>query len=342
MTNDILFFAEQQDGRLTKMSREIAGGAWRLAKKLHGGVTAVLIGPDSGSEAGLLLKSGANRVLFAEYPELEYYSTARYAQIMDFACEKIRPSLVLLGSTTVGMDLAPALAVRTGAGLVTDCTGLWLAEEDGGPVSARFRMSRPNVNAVTVDTLFVPEGEMAMATLRPGVLAPLTKEEAALLPAPKEISMEQLFLPEGLEEDPIALLSVERLAAKAEDITSARILAAGGRGMGGPEGFDALRRIAELLGGTIACSRACVEAGWVDTAFQVGQTGKTVRPDLYLACGISGAFQHVTGMEGSKLIISINKNPAAPIFDISDLGIVASVEVLLPQLILALEEYRNS
>lgn len=139
----------------------------------------------------------------------------------------------------------------------------------------------------------------------------------------------------------VELLKAELGVKRTDDITAARVLVAGGRGMGGPAGFETLGRIAALLGGSVACSRACIESGWADTSCQVGQTGKTVRPALYLACGISGAFQHTTGMEGSGLIISINKNPAAPIFDISDLGIVGNVEVILPHLIQTLESYQT-
>lgn len=337
MTNDILFFAEQQNGKLTKISRELAGGAHRLARELGGRAVAVLTGHDITEAAAHLLNAGTDQVLLADAPMFAHYSTAYATGLMKAAAERIQPSLILLGSTTTGMDLAPAVAAALDTGLVTDCTGLWLAEDDLSPVSARFRMSRPNVNAVTIDTLCVPGPGPAIATVRPGVLSPLAKDE---LTEATTGSIIPLTLPADFPGDPVTLLSIDPSKKKTEDITSARVLVAGGRGVGSAEDFDTLRRIASLLDGTIACSRACIESGWVDTAFQVGQTGKTVRPELYLACGISGAFQHVTGMEGSRLIISINKNPAAPIFDISDLGIVGSLEVVLPQLLAALEEYR--
>ncbi len=184
-----------------------------------------------------------------------------------------------------------------------------------------------------------------IATLRPGVLTPLAEEEALSLPAASADTVKELSLSLAEEalrtQNRVELIEIEPGNKRSDDITKARVLAAGGRGMGGPAGFETLKRIAELLGGSVACSRACIESGWADTACQVGQTGKTVRPALYLACGISGAFQHTTGMDGSGLIISINKNPAAPIFDISDLGIVGNVEVILPQLIQALEAYQG-
>ena len=206
-------------------------------------------------------------------------------------------------------------------------------------------MARPSLDGITNDTLCCPGGNTVIVTLRPGVLTPLTKEEALSLPAPAPDAVQELKLPEPEEalrmQNGVELLEAEMGVKRTDDITAARVLVAGGRGMGGPAGFETLGRIAALLGGSVACSRACIESGWADTSCQVGQTGKTVRPALYLACGISGAFQHTTGMEGSGLIISINKNPAAPIFDISDLGIVGNVEVILPHLIQTLESYQT-
>lgn len=337
MQNDILFFAEQRNGRIQKISLELAGGAKRLAAQSGGRSIAFLPGRDVSAEAQILLKAGADAVFTADSPLLAFYSTGLYGALMEQAARNVNPGLILLGSTTIGMDLAPALAVKLDAGLAADCTGLWM--EDG------VRMARPSLDGITNDTLCCPGGNTVIVTLRPGVLTPLTKEEALSLPAPAPDAVQELKLPEPEEalrmQNGVELLEAELGVKRTDDITAARVLVAGGRGMGGPAGFETLGRIAALLGGSVACSRACIESGWADTACQVGQTGKTVRPALYLACGISGAFQHTTGMEGSGLIISINKNPAAPIFGISDLGIVGNVEVILPQLIQALESYQT-
>ena len=337
MQNDILFFAEQRNGRIQKICLELAGGAKRLASQTGGRSIAFLAGQDVYGEAQSLLQAGADCVFFADSPLLAYYSTDFYAELMEQAVQSVNPGLILLGSTTVGMDLAPALAVKLDAGLAADCTGLWA--DDG------FRMARPSLDGAATDILYCPDGNPVIATLRPGVLTPLAEDEAFSLPAASADTVKELSLSLAEEalrtQNRVELIEVEPGNKRSDDITKARVLAAGGRGMGGPAGFETLKRIAELLGGSVACSRACIESGWADTACQVGQTGKTVRPALYLACGISGAFQHTTGMDGSGLIISINKNPAAPIFDISDLGIVGNVEVILPQLIQALEAYQG-
>ena len=328
MKKDILIFAEQRDAKIQKITYELAGGAEKLAEKTGGRVTAVLIGPVPPKQLDRLAEAGVDEILYANENSLKEYSTAPYGSLLEKAVKKTQPGIILLGSTTIGMDLAPYAAVRLKSGLVTDCTGLCIE-----PQTALLLMTRPNADGITIDTLFSPKISPVMATVRPGVLSPRSipdgkrKEPAFLRP---------LSLPFGENENGVEILDIIMGQKKSADITEARILVAGGRGVGGPGGFEPLKKLASLLGGEIACSRACVEAGWIDSAPQVGQTGKTVRPDLYLACGISGAFQHVTGMEGSKLIISINKNPAAPIFDISDLGIVGNVEVILPALTEAL------
>lgn len=374
MNHDIMIFAEQRDGVIQSISYELIRGAGELADKICGKVVALLLGcrtagaadtlanPPANSPADTLADTlaaaGADEVLVIDHPVLSEYLAAPYTKAVAEAVRLADPEIVLFGSTTIGMELAPRAAGRLNTGLVTDCTGLAI-----DPESRRLLMTRPNLDGISIDTFICEERRPQMATVRPGVLGAVgavkrgtqqgkirdtgnenpnsgshNRRKAArirLLPADfLSHSQESQGIPE------VRILSTDRGRKRTSDITQARILVAGGRGVGGPEGFEPLRTIAGLLGGEIACSRACVEAGWIDTSPQVGQTGKTVRPDLYLACGISGAFQHVTGMEGSKLIISINKNSSAPIFDISDLGIVGNVEVILPQLIEAIEQYK--
>lgn len=380
MNHDIVIFAEQRDGALQKISYELIQGAGKLAEQSGGRVIAVLPGFQIAGAAKKAAFAGADEVIVIDHPALADYLAAPYTRAVAHAIRLLAPETVLFGSTTIGMELAPLVAERFGAGLVTDCTELTIDTENG-----LLLMTRPSIDGISVDTFVSEIIRPQMATVRPGVLGGSQKEQKTVPQKIPDVERPRgteafhrtkppygaetcrgteppygakachgtealpsaaprirfLDLDFSLDSNGVRIISTDRSRKKNTDITQARILIAGGRGIGGPDGFKTLRAIAELLGGEIACSRACVEAGWIDSSPQVGQTGKTVRPDLYLACGISGAFQHVTGMEGSSLIISINKNPSAPIFDISDLGIVGSIEVILPRLIEALKEYKS-
>lgn len=336
MNRDILVFAEQRDLTIEKISYELIRGAKELAACTGGRVLALLMGFGLEDTARKLSQSGANEVIVIDHPALSDYLAQPYVIAMSEAVRSLNPSIVLFGSTTIGMELAPGVAASLDTGLVTDCTELSI-----DPKTGLLHMTRPNVDGIRIDTFVCNASRPQMATVRPGVLG--ERQSSNEIPCEAEApcgSIRRLNVNIPSSACTVKIESSTKGTEPNDDITQARILVAGGRGVG-PDGALLLRSIAGLLGGTIACSRACVESGWIDTAYQVGQTGKTVRPDLYLACGISGAFQHVTGMEGSGLIISINKNPSAPIFDISDLGIVGNVEVVLPRLIEALMEYRN-
>lgn len=338
MNHDIVIIAEQRDGDIQKISFELIRGARELAKQTGGRVIAVIAGFRLKEAAEKLAAGGSDEVWVIDEPILWEYRAKPYAEAVSRAIKKIGPEIVLFGSTMIGMEIASGAAARLNTGLVTDCTALSLSPEDG-----LLLMTRPNTDGISIDTFVCRESRPQMATVRPGVLAKMGAEEAD---TPSFSMSTAVIRPFPVElcnmEDGVSVISTVKGREQESDITRARVLVSGGRGIGGPEGFKTLRTLASLLDGQIACSRACVESGWIDASPQVGQTGKTVRPDLYLACGISGAFQHVTGMEASRLIISINKNPAAPIFDISDLGIVGSVEVLLPKLIDALTEYQGT
>ncbi len=335
MNHDIVIIAEQRDGKLQKISLELICGARELARRTGGRVIAVIAGFRLKESAEKLAEEGSDEVWVIDAPFLEEYRAKPYAEAVSRAIKKAEPEIVLFGSTMSGIEIASGAAARLNTGLVTDCTALSLSPENG-----LLLMTRPNTDGISIDTFVCREKRPQMATVRPGVLAKMRAEETPPEMPPAVIRSFPMDF--SNMEDGVAVISTVKGREQESDITRARVLVAGGRGIGGPEGFKTLRALASLLDGQIACSRACVESGWIDASPQVGQTGKTVRPDLYLACGISGAFQHVTGMEASRLIISINKNPAAPIFDISDLGIVGSVEVLLPKLIAALTEYRRA
>ncbi|WP_125143807.1 electron transfer flavoprotein subunit alpha/FixB family protein [Clostridium transplantifaecale] len=346
MNHDIVIIAEQRDLKLQKISLELIYGARDLARQTGGRVIAVIAGFRLKESAEKLAEEGSDEVWVIDSPFLETYRAKPYAEAVSLAIKKAEPEIVLFGSTMTGIEIASGAAARLNTGLVTDCTALSLSPEDG-----LLLMTRPNTDGISIDTFVCKEKRPQMATVRPGVLAKMRAADTF----PAEAAPPDLHSPAVVPavirsfpvdfsdiEDGVSVISTVKGREQESDITRARVLVAGGRGIGSPEGFKTLRTLASLLDGQIACSRACVESGWIDASPQVGQTGKTVRPDLYLACGISGAFQHVTGMEASRLIISINKNPAAPIFDISDLGIVGSVEVLLPKLINALTEYQRA
>lgn len=338
MRKDILFFVEQLNGKVKKNSIELASGAKRLALQSGGRAIAFLAGYGIHSESLRLLEAGADLVLTVDSSALTCYSSCLYTEAMKQAVHQVKPSLILFTSDAIGIDLASSLSAVLDIGLVTDCTELKFTEDE----TACYRMVRPNKDGSMIDVLHCPNADMVAATVRPGILTSLSKEDAKRQPIDFSNAVINLQVSFSSLENQVELLGTEVYTKEAKDIIEASVIVAGGRGIGSAEGFKNLQNIAKLLDGTVACSRACVESGWMDAAFQVGQSGKTVRPDLYLACGISGAFQHITGMSDSKLIISINKNPAAPIFDISDLGIVGDVKVILPRLIEALEKHISS
>lgn len=343
--HDIMIFAEQRDGELQKIVFELLSGARDLANQTGGRVIALLLGHQAKDAAAKLYALGADEILAADDPALTEYLAAPYTKAAVSAVRTADPEIMLFGSTMIGMELAPLIAAELHTGLLTDCTGLSI-----NPENNQLLMVRPDVDGIMINTYQCNGCRPQMATVRPGVLAESQEE---LSPIPSMQADSDIYpeadrgkirtlspeFPPKLQQVKIRSTTIGRV--QNTDITQARVLVAGGRGVGSADGFKPLSTLAKLLGGTIACSRACIESGWVDPSIQVGQTGKTVHPDLYLACGISGAFQHITGMKDSKLIISINKSPSAPIFELSDLGIVANVEVLLPRLIEALKAYQS-
>jgi electron transfer flavoprotein alpha subunit len=323
VSRDIFVVVEQRDGIIQKVGIELIGEATRLAGDLGAKVVGVLMGSEVADRAPTLIQYGADSVLVVEDPILKDYMTGPYAKALTHVITTYKPEIVLFGATAIGRDLAPRVSARIRTGLTADCTGLAIDEE-----TELLRMTRPAFGGNIMATILCKTHRPQMATVRPGVMSALERDRAR---SGEVVKVDVPFRP---EDRGVEILEVIKSTRTASDITEAKCLISGGRGIGGPEAFGMLRELAEAIGpGTdISSSRANVDAGWIEKDRQVGQTGKTVRPSLYMACGISGAIQHLAGMEESELIIAINKNDTAPIFDVADLGIVGDVKVIVPKL----------
>ena len=319
MSKDVFVLMEQRDGELAKVGIELIGEATKLAADLGQKVVAVLLGSDIKSKAEVCIQFGADKVVVVDDPMLKEYLTEPYADAVTAVIKKYDPEVFLFGASSIGRDLAPRVSARIHTGLTADCTGL-----DIDPETKLLRMTRPAFGGNIMATILCKNHRPQMATVRPGVMQALAKD-ATRTGEVEEVKVE-------FKTPVVKIKEVIKEDKKTVDITEAKYLVSGGRGIGSPEFFGELQKLADVLGGEISSSRANVDAGWIDKDRQVGQTGKTVRPDLYMACGISGAIQHVAGMEGSEYIIAINKNDTAPIFDIADLGIVGDVKVIIPKL----------
>ena len=315
----IFVFAQQEDGKLANVALELIGKSKALAKDLGVDVTAVVLGNNIGHLPQQLGRYGADRVIVAEDPILETYTTEPYAHVITEIVKKYKPEIVLYGATAVGRDLAPRISARVHTGLTADCTSLEIEEGTGN-----LLMTRPAFGGNIMATIACVDFRPQMATVRPGVMQRLTPDDSA------KAVVEAFSVPDLAEHVNVEVLEVIKKVSEKMDILDAHVLVSGGRGMGSPENFKLLEELAEVLGGTVSSSRTAVDAGWVEKDRQVGQTGKTVRPNLYIACGISGAIQHLAGMEESDVIIAINKDPSAPIFEVADYGVVGDVMKVLP------------
>lgn len=319
MSRDIYVIVEQVDGVIQKVGIELIGIANKLAADLEQKVVAVLLGENVADLTETLIKHGADKVIYVDDPILSFYSTEPYTKAMYEIIEEKKPEIVLIGATSIGRDLAPRVSARVHTGLTADCTKLEI-----DPESKLLLMTRPAFGGNIMATIVCEDFRPQMATVRPGVMEALPRDEKRVGEA-EEFKVK--FTPEDMN---IVIREVVKSTNTNVDITESKILVSGGRGIGCPEGFNGLKELADELGGLVSSSRANVDAGWIGKERQVGQTGKTVRPDLYMACGISGAIQHLAGMEESELIIAINNNPEAPIFDVADLGIVGDLNKIIP------------
>lgn len=328
----VYVFAQQVDNVINSIAFELIGKGKDLAEALGTQVTAVLVGSGVKNLADELAEYGADKVIVVDDPELKEYRTEPYAHALSSVIEKYKPEIMLVGATAIGRDLGPRVSARIHTGLTADCTQLEIGDFPINPIPGKEQkhnqllMTRPAFGGNTIATIACPDFRPQMATVRPGVMQKLEKKEGA-----KAVIEE--FNP-GFTPDNkyVEIVEVVKNLTDTVDIMDAKILVSGGRGVGSPENFKLLDDLAEAIGGTVSCSRAVVDAGWKNKDLQVGQTGKTVRPNVYFAIGISGAIQHLAGMEESDIIIAINKDETAPIFDVADYGIVGDLNKIVPML----------
>ena len=328
----VYVFAQQVDNEISGIALELLGKGKELAAKLETEVTAVLIGYNVKNLADKLAEYGADKVILVDDPELETYRTEPYAHALASVIEKYKPEIVLVGATAIGRDLGPTVSARVKTGLTADCTVLEIGDFPLVAIPGQEQkhnqllMTRPAFGGNTIATTACPDNRPQMATVRPGVMqkiAPIAGAKAVI----EEYNPG--FTPNNKY---VTIKEVVKAVSDTVDIMDAKILVSGGRGVGSAENFKILDDLAEVLGGTVSCSRAVVDNGWKPKDLQVGQTGKTVRPQIYFAIGISGAIQHVAGMEESDLIVAINKDETAPIFDVADYGIVGDLNKVVPAL----------
>ena len=333
----VYVFAQQVDNEISSIAFELLGKAKDLAKDLNTEVTAVLLGSGVKGLADQLAEYGADKVIVVDDPELKDYRTEPYAHALSSVINKYKPEIMLVGATAIGRDLGPRVSARVATGLTADCTVLEIGDFPLQAVPGQEQlhnqllMTRPAFGGNTIATIACPYNRPQMATVRAGVMQKIDPIKGA-----KAVVEE--FNP-GFTPDNkyVEILEIVKAVSETVDIMDAKILVSGGRGVGSPENFKILEDLAEVLGGTVSCSRAVVDAGWKPRDLQVGQTGKTVRPNVYFAIGISGAIQHVAGMEESDIIVAINKDADAPIFDVADYGVVGDLNKIVPKLTEALK-----
>ena len=321
-TKDLWVFVEtNEDGTAKNVGIELLTPGKMMAGKQGGALVAVVIGSNVDEAVKAAAEHGADKVIVVDGPEYAHYTTDAYAIALCTLVEKYGPTSMLIGATNNGRDLGPRVSCRLHTGLTADCTALDIDEESGN-----VAWTRPAFGGNLMATILCPDNRPQIGTVRPGVFKKSDAGEAKA-----EIIKEDIHV-DAKDIRTQILELIKEADGENVDLEGAEIIVSGGRGVGGPEGFEPVKALADALGGVVGASRAAVDAGWIAHAHQVGQTGKTVGPKLYIACGISGAIQHVAGMSGSDCIVAINKDPEAPIFDIADYGVVGNLFEVLPVL----------
>lgn len=320
--------AEQKEGEVTRTTLELLGEGRKLADTLEVELSAVLLGYEVGSIASELIAHGADKVIHADHEQLKNYTTDGYTKVISKLINERKPEIILIGATNVGRDLGPRISARVGTGLTADCTKLEIDMEN-----RRILQTRPAFGGNIMATIVTKNHRPQISTVRPGVMQKRTYDEARCGEVEK---VEVDLVPSDIR---VKVEEIVKSGKYVENLLDADVIVSGGRGLGNPEGFKLLKELADVLGGMVGGSRAAVDAGWISHDNQVGQTGKSVRPTLYIACGISGAIQHLAGMQSSDCIIAINKNADAPIFKVADHGIVGDIYKVLPMMI---EEFKRA
>ncbi|MEN2256800.1 electron transfer flavoprotein subunit alpha/FixB family protein [Paraclostridium benzoelyticum] len=321
-TMSVMVFVEQRSGEIQNVSLELLGKGRELADKINNKLSAVLLGHNIEKLSEELIQYGADEVVYVEDKNLDVYLTGTYTKALTEVINKKNPEIVLVGATTIGRDLAPRVSATIGTGLTADCTSLEIDEENQG-----LLMTRPAFGGNIMATIICPNHRPQMSTVRPGVMKKLEKNMA------RKGNVEKIEVKFLEDYENVQVLKYVKENIKKVNIEDAKVLISAGRGIGCKENMDALYELADLLGAEVSASRAVVDAGWIDKSRQVGQTGKTVRPDVYIACGISGAIQHLAGMEESEYIIAINNNSDAAIFEVAYISLVGDVNRVIKNLI---------
>jgi len=314
-------FIEQHRGTIKGVSLELVGKATELARDLGVEVTGIILGDQLGHVPDEVVAYGADRVIVAEHKELLDYRTGAYAKVMVDIVRKIHPEIVLFGATPTGRDLAPRVANRLQTGLTADCTKL-----DIDPDEKLLLQTRPAFGGNVMATIVCPDNRPQMSTVRPGVMKKIPKD------AKRKARIEKFEVVIDEKDILTKLVEIAEEARKHVNLEDAKIIVSGGRGMKAPENYKILEELAAELGAEVGASRAAVDSMWIDHDHQVGQTGKTVQPELYIACGISGAIQHLAGMSGAKYIVAINKDQNAPIHSIADVSLIGDLHKIIPKL----------
>lgn len=325
----VMVFVEQRDNHIQNVSLELLGEAGRLAKKLDTTVSCVVIGKNVSELSDRLAHYGADQIFLVEDDRLEKYLTEPYVKAVVEVVNQSKPEIVLFGATSIGRDLAPRVSARVHTGLTADCTGLDIEEE-----TKNLLMTRPAFGGNIMATIICQNHRPQMSTVRPGVMQKIDPIED------KQAEIIKVDLAFDAADFAVEILEEHVETKKMVKIEDANILVSAGRGIGGPDKIELMESLAQVVGGTVSGSRATIDAGWLPKDRQVGQTGKTVRPDVYFALGISGAIQHLAGMEESEFIVAINKNAEAPMFQAADLGIVGDLHQVVPELIRLLQDER--
>ena len=343
---NIWVYAEQRDGKLMNVALELIGEGHKLSRDISADtkVCALIVGNNVGHLAQECFEYGADQVYLIEDPLLENFTTDGYTKVISDAIVEYKPEIVMYGATHIGRDLAPRVAARMDTGLTADCTHLDVkvanyikfAEEnttlntstlDPADPDTGLKMTRPAFGGNLMATIICPRTRPQMSSVRPGVMQKMERMEGA--------TGEVINVKPAITEADIRTKIVEIVKSAKElvSLTDADIICSGGRGLGDASGFELIKQFADKVGGVVGSSRAAVDAGWIDHSHQVGQTGTTVKPKIYFACGISGAIQHLAGMQTSDIIVAINKDPDAPIFEVADYGIVGDLYKVIPEII---------